>query len=92
MPHKQNDGVWPSESPHWLVENNNCNNEKGTIFVAIVEEKVIIVHSFVDENGSNVSVNWQLLSLSTKWGSMAHLSFVSDLIRLLVNAHCTNRS
>ena len=56
-PHQQNDGIWPSDTLHDIVESNNNNYENVAIFVDIVDGKAPILHPFGDENGRNVIVN-----------------------------------
>lgn len=56
-PHRKNDGRWSAENPRDIIECNDRNDEKVMIFVAIVDDKVPIVHAFIDEDGRRVSVD-----------------------------------
>ena len=53
---KSHTKIWSSENPYEIVESNNRNDGKVMIFVTSVVGKAPIVHSFVDENGKNVTV------------------------------------
>ena len=49
--------TWSLTSPNRIVEFNTRNDEKVTIFVAIVNDKVPVVHAYMDENGRCKIVN-----------------------------------
>ena len=56
-PNRKNDGTWSSANPHKVLEVNNRNGKKMTIFVAIVDGHIPIVHAFMGEDGKSQSVN-----------------------------------
>ena len=49
--------TWSSENPHKILEVNNRNGKKMTIFVATVDGHIPIVHAFMGEDGKSQSVN-----------------------------------
>ena len=56
-PHRKHDGTWPLTNPNEIVESNIRNDEKVMIFVAIVNDRVPVVHAFMGENGRRKIVN-----------------------------------
>ena len=87
-PHKQNDGTCSSENLHEIEESNNRKSVmmKKLWFLLPLPMANLSIASFWWWKWQKRCCQWHLLSSSTQWGSIAHLSFLSNSKKVLVDA------